>query len=126
VFSTQAQNVSFISQTSVGSELPSRSNNYPYSQTTVADSSPEATGSSEDEIPKRFSDFSLREKEELSSWSQYPNNSQSQIPAPSSSQSRQSSSDCIGKPLEERFAKIWRGFSRSLVVSRIVANAIIG
>ncbi|PNP37791.1 hypothetical protein TGAMA5MH_10276 [Trichoderma gamsii] len=107
VFSTQAQNVSFISQTSVGSELPSRSNNYPYSQTTVADSSSEATGSSEDEIPKRFSDFSLREEEIPSGRSQYPSSSQSQIPASSSSQLRQNSSDCIGKPLEERFAKIW-------------------
>ncbi|EHK41517.1 hypothetical protein TRIATDRAFT_321718 [Trichoderma atroviride IMI 206040] len=108
VFSTQAQNVSFISQTSVGSELPSRSNNYPYSQTTVADSFSEATGSSEDEIiPKRFSDFSLREKEDLSGRSKYPNNSQSQVPASSSSQSRQDGSDCVGKPLEERFAKIW-------------------
>lgn len=120
VFSTQAQNVSFISQTSIGSELPSRSNNYPSSQTTVADSFSEGTRSSQDEIiPKRFSDFSLREKEELSGRPQYPNNSQSQIPAPSSSQSRQGSSDCVGKPLEDRFGKIWRRSSHLPVASRI-------
>ncbi|KAL7920937.1 RNA dependent RNA polymerase domain-containing protein [Trichoderma austrokoningii] len=100
VFSTQAQDINFISQTSVASELPGRSYNYPYSQNTVADSFSEASELSQSEvISKRFSDSSPYGKD--------PNNSHSQIFTSSSSQSRQNSSDCVGKLLEEKFASIW-------------------
>lgn len=126
VFSTQTQNISFSSQTSVGSDLPNRSNDYPYSQTTVADSFSEASGSSQDEnIPQQLANFPPRGNEELNDRSQYPDSSQSRNLAFSSSHSRQDSSDCVGKPLEERFANIWRRSTRLPAISRVVANKIM-
>ncbi|KAL6909147.1 RNA dependent RNA polymerase domain-containing protein [Trichoderma evansii] len=108
VFSTQTQNESFISQTSVGSESPNHSDNDPYSQTTVANFSSEASNSSqEDDVQQQPAKFSARGKEKLNGRSQYPSNSQSQTVVSSSSQSRQDSSDSVGRPLEEMFAKIW-------------------
>jgi hypothetical protein len=123
VYSTQAQNESFISQTSVGSELPS--SNHPYSQIAVGDSFSEASASTHDEIvPKRVSDISPRRKEEPDGRSQYPGDSQSQVRASSSSQSRQNNRDIVGKPLEERFANIWRTSTHLPVVSQTMANNI--
>lgn len=108
VFSTQTRDGSFISQTSIGSGSPNCSNNYPYSQNTVANSSSEASASSSDEnISKQLAHFSSCGKEVLNSRSQYHNNSQFQSLASSSSHSHQDSKEGVGKTLEERFAHIW-------------------
>lgn len=126
VFSTQMQNGSFISQTSAGSESPNASNNYPYSQNTVANFSSEVSNSSQDEdIQRQLANFSARGKEKLNGRSQYPNNSQSQAIVSSSSQSCQDSSDSVGKPLEERLVNIWRKYTRLLVATQFGTNKIL-
>lgn len=112
VFSTQTQDEPFISQTSVGSESPNHSNDYPYSQNTVVNSSSEASASSSDEnIPKQLTDFSPRGKEVLNGRSQSHNNSKFQALVSSSSPLHQDSKEGVGKSLEERLAHIWRGYT---------------
>lgn len=126
VLSTQTPNTSFISQTSLGSESPNQSNNYPFSQNTEANFSSEASYSSQDENkPQQLTNISPRGKEEFNGRSQYHHNSQSQTIVPSSSHSRQDSSDWAGNSLDERLAKIWRRYTGLLVATRIAANTIM-
>lgn len=110
VFSSKyTQDTSFISQTTVDSEYPDKSINYPYSQSTTVESFSHSFGLSQSRDNLQQAGNSLPRRPNKSTVKlEYLDDSQSKSPVPSSSRSLQDSSGSVRETIADKLANIWR------------------
>ncbi|KAH6606910.1 hypothetical protein Trco_006063 [Trichoderma cornu-damae] len=127
VFSSKyTQDASFVSQTTVDSGSPGKSNSYEYSQRAAVESFSESSGSSQNRnILQQVGHSPPRRPNEAAGESQYYPVDQSESLVMSSSRPPQNTSGSTSKALEGKLANIWRGYMRLQAIPRIVANEIV-